>query len=384
MKTTVVRTLAAAVFGTLGLLLILPAALLVLPFWAVAAGTRAVARRLERRVVPWHGIVRYEPGLGWAGRPHLDAACLAEPRGDVFRVATDAEGWRGPGTIEDASMVVFGDSFAFGYGVDDADGYWEHAGGLRIKPIGVPGYNMAQTLVLMRRYAARLEGKLVVWFAFVANDLWDNLRPHMLGYRTPFVCRPGGEGEWRLETGHVGPGKWPYSQEIHVAEHHAMLGNTYSDSFRARRAYAACDWLIGEAAGVCHEAGAELVVASLPDLFELTDWGRERLRRYAADPESFDPDLPHRRIADSCERRGLPCVSAKEVLEAEDFDIGDRHWNRRGNRRIGGLLARTWEERAGRAAPAGDRNRREVDGEAGEAPVAGAWAGSAAGDGVRA
>ena len=94
---------------------------------------------------------------------------------------------RGHGSLDDSAVVVIGDSFAFGYGVDAGKSFADLNPGLAIKAVGAPGYSMVQSVLLMEQFAERLAGKLVVWFVCLENDLQDNLAPAMRRYRSPFV-----------------------------------------------------------------------------------------------------------------------------------------------------------------------------------------------------
>src|SRR5690606_22804464 len=121
-----------------------------------------------------------------------------------------AKGWRGSRTLDECGIVVFGDSFAFGYGADDRAVYSELDRELDVKPIGVNGYNMVQSFLWMERYAGHLEGKLVVWLIYHGNDLYENLCPNLDHYRMPFARETGGSDGWEIASEHVSVEPWPY------------------------------------------------------------------------------------------------------------------------------------------------------------------------------
>ena len=97
----------------------------------------------------------------------------------MFRLVTDRDGWPGAGSLDDAKVVVIGDSFAFGYGVDTNRSFAALTPSLAVKAIAAPGYSMVQGVRLMEQLGERLRGKLVLWFIFLENDLQDNLAPEM-------------------------------------------------------------------------------------------------------------------------------------------------------------------------------------------------------------
>jgi hypothetical protein len=57
----------------------------------------------------------------------------------VFEASTDGEGWRGRRTIEESDVVAFGDSFAFGHGVNDRDFFADRMTRLKMKAVGADG-----------------------------------------------------------------------------------------------------------------------------------------------------------------------------------------------------------------------------------------------------
>jgi hypothetical protein len=122
----------------------MPALVLLLPILAVAAVlllfvslVRWVGRLLEPRFLAWPELVEFDRVLGWKPRRNLDTHYLAE-LDDVFRIVTDDEGWPGRRSIEDSDVVVVGDSFVFGYGVDTKDSFAEVKPSLKVKAIGAP------------------------------------------------------------------------------------------------------------------------------------------------------------------------------------------------------------------------------------------------------
>src|SRR3990172_7833003 len=146
------------------------------PFVVVAILTRSLSRFLERRAVTWQELLEFAPTVGWRPKPNLNTYARADK---VFQLTTDTEGWRGQRSIGESEVIVFGDSFAFGYGVDDKAFFANIKSKVRIKAIGANGYNMVQALQWMERLSSQLKGKLVVWFIFVGNDLYDNLQPNL-------------------------------------------------------------------------------------------------------------------------------------------------------------------------------------------------------------
>src|SRR6516164_646658 len=145
-----------SLFGSLlGLILSLPILVVGLPFWITAVGTRLIARRLVPRTVRWQEIIEFDFRFGWKPKPNLNVQCFGD---DVFRVTTGPDGWRGNISLAECDIVVLGDSFAFGYGVNEQAMFAELIPNVRVKPIGAPGYNLVQELLVLREYCSQLTG----------------------------------------------------------------------------------------------------------------------------------------------------------------------------------------------------------------------------------
>jgi hypothetical protein len=266
---------------------------------------------IEPQVVSWPELIGYDHALGWKPKPGLDTHCVSDLGGDVFHVATDSHGWAGEGSIGESQVVVFGDSFAFGFGVNARSSFSAVNPALRVKAIGAPGYNLVQELLLMRQFTRQLRGKLVVWFIYVGNDLCENLQ-HNMQERTD-----------------------------------GIFGNT----FLTERIYSACDYLISEGREICREAGAKLVVMTIPITAQLSaeNWSPNADR---------NPNLPDEKIGAICSRLGVGFVAAKDHLRTADYIPGEGHWNERGHKRIAAVLQQLYAEHSrGGTAPMGHLDR---------------------------
>jgi hypothetical protein len=321
----------------------IPILVLVGPFWIVALLTRACAYLLQPAHVPWKELMAFEPIIGWKPKPNLNAHYI-DAGDDVCHIRTDAQGWIGRSSLSESNIVVFGDSFAFGYGVHSRDSYLEVDPHLNIKAIACPGYNMVQELLLMRQYAAYLTDKLVVWFLCLENDLLDNIRPsnpHL--YRTPFVRCVDGK-TWEIETRHVRAAKWSHpAMRRYYGEVFAEL---FTPSPLSEFIYASCAYLLREGHDLCQQVGATLVILAIPEKRQLTPQGLQTLAARVENGKDFDPDLMDERFRRICHGLSLPYLPARKYLQAEDYKTFDYHWTRTGHRRIGRLLSelyRTYE-----------------------------------------
>jgi hypothetical protein len=330
------RALIAGVVAPVALIGALPILLLGLPFWLVGGLTRGAAalfRRLEPRAVPWQELMAFEPELGWRTRPDLDVFA----RHDVtFHMTTDAEGWRDRrASLDEAEVVVVGDSFAFGTGVDDRDFFGARAS-VPVKAVGADAYNMVQGLLLMERLGERLRGKVLVWLIYYGNDLYENLRPNHGQYRMPFVRQaPDGDREWEVVSRHVRSDPWPVDTPRRYLQ---RLAELCTPGPLSRRVFGASRYLIERAAAVSEAVGARLVVVGIPDKLQLTADGARELTRRLPRPAPLDPEAPDRALAAICKDLDVRFISLRQHVTAGDYKADDCHWTAHGHARVARVL----------------------------------------------
>lgn len=332
------RSFLACVAALAGLLVLVPILLLALPFLLVATLTRALAQLLEPRYLTRDQLIQFDPHFGWRARPNLNTHHLMV---DLFHIRTDAEGWRGKNRVEESEIVVFGDSFAAGYGVGERHLFANLTQRPRIKPIGIGGYSMVQEYLWMHALAPKLRGKQVVWFIYFGNDLYDNLCPDLRGYRKPFLRQVTPGGEWEIFGGHVRRDLWPILTKVRMEGGHHMgrLAELCCPTYLARRAYTACSFLVGQGQRLCAESGAELSVMTIPDAWQLTPEGHDRLLALGGTRDKFNPDYPDLQVEAICREHGVGYLPGKSFLDASCYKVNDCHWNERGHRRVAEALA---------------------------------------------
>jgi len=343
------RIVLAVTISFVGILLTLPVLVLALPFFLFSLSVRAIAYLLEPTYIPWNEIIEFDPTIGWKPKANLDTHYLTLPKDGVFHTVTDPQGWPGKATLSQSKIIVIGDSFAFGYGVDIEDSFSEIDASVRVKSIGAPGYNMVQELLLMKQLSAKLRGKLVVWFICVENDLIDNLSPHTFSYRTPFLRRFRNGDDWKVVTHHLGPTKWFYMHDTYKnfpyqGGYLEVLAKLCGPSYLSQTAYSACEFLIREGRDVCSKTGAQLVVMTIPNPNQLSAQGREFLISRGADRNTFDPAFPDKKIGEICHRLDIEFLAARTFLDEDDYKELDPHWNKRGHQRISNALRDTYKD----------------------------------------
>lgn len=307
---------------------------------AVAALTRVYRKILRPSVLSWEEISEFDAELGWKNKGNLDGLAEAD---DVFSFTTDPEGWRGKdGRIDDSEVVVFGDSHAFGHGIDEPFHFAFLGNGVRIKAVGSSGYNGVQQFLAMRGLSERLQGKLVVWLQFLGNDLLDNLEATMGRYRTPFLRVRN--GQWEVVGEHVESEPWPYLPKRYKEANYDRLIKVLTPGFTADRAFCGCEYLLSEGAKLCRAVGARLAVVTVPDPLMLTTEGVDVLCKHGAKRELLDLLLPDRAIAAACSRLGIPFQAGSTFLEASDYKEHDDHWNRHGHAKLAAAVAKLHQE----------------------------------------
>jgi hypothetical protein len=339
MVTNIAHMLLALMVGVIGLLLAAPVLVLGLPFYVVALLTRAMAPLWEPAVVPWEGLIEFHPTIGWKPKPHFSGHCLEE-RGDIFHVTTDQDGWPGLNTIGASELVVFGDSYAFGYGIDDRLAFYRANPGLPIKAIGAPGYNMVQEVLLMEQLAGDLRGKYVVWFIYLGNDLYDNVSPEMSGYRIPFACYREKTGTWDIVTDHVCADKWLHSQGRQSRFRRQIAEEFYHHGFMSERAYSACEFLISKGLQICDRQGADLAVVTIPSPLHYL---LNSVQTQGPAMTGMNPCYPDDKLGGICAKLGVEFMPLKDHLVRSDYKERDDHWNEKGHRRVAKALKDLYE-----------------------------------------
>jgi len=143
-------------------------------------------------------LFRPDAALGWTPLPNLDIV-RNNADGDPWRIATDAAGIRGPAAWSDESrtrLLVLGDSFAFGEGVDLAERFdtlvQERIPDLEIVNLGVMGYGPDQQLIRARPWKKTLRRGDVLLLLTYGNDFYDLAQTRHAGRSKPWLEEKGG------------------------------------------------------------------------------------------------------------------------------------------------------------------------------------------------
>lgn len=123
---------------------------------------------------------RRPPDSTWSGRPRSDMAVLwnlpmRPPHPLTF--TTDSRGFRNRKEMDRADVVLIGDSYVEGHYVDDGEttaAALEELSGRAVANLGQSGYGTLQELEVLRKFGLPLRPRVVAWFFFEGNDLYDD------------------------------------------------------------------------------------------------------------------------------------------------------------------------------------------------------------------
>ncbi|MCA8943048.1 MAG: SGNH/GDSL hydrolase family protein, partial [Planctomycetes bacterium] len=280
------------------------------------------------------GLFRRDPDCGWTMAPstevrhdlHWGTSVTIRTNGAGFRdVEFDAD--------DDRPLVaVIGDSFAFGYGVENDESFparlREALPTCHVVNCGQTGYNLAQTRALLERDVARLCPDTVV-LSFCMNDIEEQEIPD--GRARARVRAPTGVKAWLDDNVRL------YSLAKHVANHNKTIGRLcvalgirdrlagYEDldpnlrpflidePEHLRRSWDKTFAELDRIASVCESISAKLLVMLVPARQTVERSSLESTISYVDyDPDAFDLEKAYVRVVDHCRGLGVRVVEARE------------------------------------------------------------------------
>lgn len=146
-----------------------------------------------------HGkLFRPDQVLGWALLPDLDLI-RNNHDGEPWRIVTDRDGIRGPAAWPENGgrrMLILGDSFAFGEGVDIEHRFdtlvTRQMTGLSAINLGVMGYGTDQQAIRLRTWSDRLRAGDILLVLTYSNDFMDIASSRHSGRSKPWFEAKGG------------------------------------------------------------------------------------------------------------------------------------------------------------------------------------------------
>jgi hypothetical protein len=302
-------------------------------------------------------------------RSDIEAAWdLPATRPDRITVTYDRRGYRNAIELDRADVVLIGDSYVEGSYVSDDQTLSSLLRARIARPVanlGVAGYGTAQERIVLDRDAMPLQPRVVIWFFFEGNDLYNDYLFESIQVAaretgaTPWTER---HGWWRRSFVRSAYPQLRLMLYPLVPRHCPHFGTVATGPHRGERVLfwpeAAAPWgeferdrwdraqhFFREGARTARERDVNLLLVYVPikfrvyrDIIELPP-GSE-VRDWALWPL---PDL----FAQFCRTEGLTCLDLTELLRDSVRAGGmphaptDSHWNPEGHR----LIARALQER---------------------------------------
>jgi len=330
---------------------------------------------------------QFDENLGWRGRPGSSGQFRQGEEFDTF-VKINSFGMRDreyerskPAGI--FRVAVLGDSFTWGFGVENDEVYTEVlekelGSGFEVLNCGVSGFGRGQQLLYLQSDILAFEPDAVIVMAYPGNDLYDNLaddpkyeiypRPSfdvgldgkMLVKGLP-VKEPSGNFQERLFMRHTG--KWMrfYSRSYLFRVFYHLFAEIHKSFEENPGDYLNEIFMVDRLPRLQKEADVEKAV--LVEMKNLLDArGIPLLYVIATTPEQVRPTLqktlqerfPQTRIdwlqsnrlmEKAASELGIEVVDLQPMLESREkagepvHNLKDFHWNVAGNRLVGESLA---------------------------------------------
>lgn len=323
---------------------------------------------------------RRPPGAAWTGPVRSDLTSswnvpLAPPKTISF--TTDTQGFRNVDDPQRADLALIGDSYVEGWYVsDDATVASVLERRLRrpVANLAVSGYGTLQQLEVLRRYALPARPRLVAWFFFEGNDLYDDqsfedtmlyLEDHDvedlgfdigLGFDWPRFRRASlvrNAQRWLRRTTHplipqpLPPHGWFLDDTgaRHLLAYHDYAALTFTE-YEADR-FAVTQRAFREGIALGRDSGAVVVPIFVPMKFRV--YGDHCTFTAESPCRQWQPwDLPERFNA-FCADEGLRCVDLTPLMQAEAaagrllYAPEDSHWNEAGHQFVAAQLDALWQ-----------------------------------------
>ncbi|GAA4463450.1 hypothetical protein GCM10023093_11940 [Nemorincola caseinilytica] len=314
---------------------------------AVAMELTASQQQLRARYFRTRSVFQYDkehvvfdPVLGYRLTPRMDVTF--DNTEFSTRVRTNAVGFRDDDASLNAPDVLFlGDSYAFGWGVNEEEGVekqYERLTGKKVLNMAVPGYGNVQELLMLYKWegSAQVQGKKI--FLFLSpNDLLDNENtsfgafPYFVEQAGSFrIHEPATAGfdEWQtaVDEWHI---KAPIARRNMLAYYclNALKNIRVKDLYK--------DHLSGERA-VKGTKAFVLVAEELARFAKETQCALTIVYIPAMDAE-HNKYMPL--VRDVCAKLGLQFADLGQVITPEDVYPMDMHWKASGHSKAAALVS---------------------------------------------
>ena len=284
-------------------------------------------------------VIRHHAGLGWVLAPSARARhrtaefdVSIETNADGLRESIDYPHQRVPGIRR---VVALGDSFGFGYGVEQPESYAARLeaelGATEVLNLGVMGYGVDQMLLLLRERGLAYRPDVVLVGLF-EGDVFRTARSHQLVYPKPRFRLDGDRG-LRLDNVPV-PGlddsRRARSFPLRSVEVLATRSRDLYEHLGHGEAWPLTERIVVALRDAARDSGASVLFVLIPKDRAIYDRGwRQRIHLRAM-----------AKMRELLERNGIPSVDTTLALRAAAeaapsealYFAGDGHWTPAGHR----------------------------------------------------
>lgn len=290
------------------------------------------------------GNVVFDPILGYMTSPNLNVSFNNEEFNTNIR--TNELGLRDDhASIKEAQTIFLGDSYVWGWGVDEQlniEKQYENITGKKVLNAGVPGYGNVQEILLLHKLQRLipLQSKQIFLF-FCANDFIDNQNTSFNAF--PYFIKSG-EMVKVSEPSIGGFNEWldaANSWTIHsnFAQHSIL----WYDVCAGIKNISTKDLYRDHETTKDRLNGIQAFLMAADDLYALQQaYGCSVSIVYIPpagyyQTKQFDRSYPI--VKDACHKIGLNFIDLSPVLSADDYYPLDLHWKSSGHQKAAAFIA---------------------------------------------
>lgn len=287
---------------------------------------------------------KYDPLLGWAHEPGQRGVFETSEFRTVVRI--NENGLRDRLHLYERQddirrILVLGDSYAWGYGVKDAERFserLEEALGAEVINAGVSGYSTDQELLWYENEGTKYETDLVI-LVLTGNDVGDNERQlvNTIYYKPRFVLQDGQLALVGTPVPQTSPqGKFIYSLSQRSALTYFLVQRYFDLRSFIGKMKAKSDQSNSQAAGVGVEIEPfELTIALLDEIRTIAESRNAKFMIVATDNWWNSPsEDTYDDLLTAMRKNGFLVLDVESVpgFDTEKMTIpNDGHWNQSGN-----------------------------------------------------
>ncbi len=289
--------------------------------------------------------ILFDEGRGYIIAPNLNTPY--NNREFNTTVTTNKLGYRDDEiSLNNPDVLILGDSYAWGWGVDENDGVeklYEKQTGKKAINLSVPGYSSIQELLTLFAWERRgpLQGKHIFLF-FCFNDLPDNENTSFNAF--PYFVKSN-NGIQLHTPDKEGFDKW---QE---ATNNWMIKNSFASkdilsfyTIAAIKNMGNKDVYKDYQTTTNRLNGAEAFIYVAENLAALQQQQQARITVIYIPTYNYyltgEQDVSNKLAADVCNKLHLKFADLSTVLRKEDYYPLDKHWTADGHRKVAAFISR--------------------------------------------